>query len=229
MSVGFRIYTKITRPDKSLIEAFRTLPVANIADEMNRQSCMSANIKPVNAIPLLGTAFTVKTRSTDNLVLHKAIDMANAGDVIIVDAQGDLTNSLIGEIMLRQAEKRGVAGVIVDGAVRDVEAIRQLSLSVYAAGATPKGPYKDGPGEINVPVTCGGQVVHPGDIVVGDLDGVVVIRPSDAKAVAEAAKAKYLQEQEKFRQIAAGTLDRTWVDKALRERGAEIINDVCQP
>ena len=155
-NAGFRIYTKIRRPARELVEEFRGLPVANIADEMNRLFCVDARIKPLNHTPLLGTAFTVKAKVGDNLMFHKAIDMAQPGDVIVVDVQGDLTNSLTGEIMMRLAAKRGLAGVVVDGAVRDADALREMEFSVYAAGVTPKGPYKEGPGEINVPVSCGG-------------------------------------------------------------------------
>ena len=227
-NVGFRIYTKIHRPDKELVEQFRGLPVANIADEMNRFSCVDARIKPLNSTPLLGTAFTVKAKVGDNLLFHKAIDMAQPGDVIVVDVQGDLTNSLTGEIMMRQVAKRGIAGVVVDGAVRDSDALREMDLAIYAAGVTPKGPYKDGPGEINVPVSCGGVVVHPGDILVGDGDGIVVVSPKDAEVVLAKAKKKLAQEQATFKAIEAGTLDRSaYSDEAFIKKGCEIIDDYC--
>ena len=148
------------------MEGFKGLPVANIADEMNRFFCMDARIKPFNDKPLLGTAFTVKTRVADNLMLHKALALAQPGDVIIVDAQGDTANAITGEIMMTQAFVNGLAGVVVDGAIRDAEAMKEIDMPVYAAGVTPKGPYKDGPGEINVPVCCGGVTVNPGDIIV---------------------------------------------------------------
>ena len=167
------------------MEAFKGLPVANIADEMNRLYYHDARIKPLNDVPLLGTAFTVKARVGDNLMLHKALDMAQPGEVIVVDVQGDLSNSVTGEIMMRQAVKRGISGVVVDGAVRDAEALKALELSIYAAGIQPNGPYKDGPGEINVPVCCGGIVVKPGDILIGDVDGIVVIDPQDAPEILE--------------------------------------------
>ncbi|MHC1759112.1 MAG: RraA family protein [Negativicutes bacterium] len=227
-NVGFRIYTKIHRPDKELVEQFRGLPVANIADEMNRFSCVDARIKPLNSTPLLGTAFTVKAKVGDNLLFHKAIDMAQPGDIIVVDVQGDLTNSLTGEIMMRQVAKRGISGVVVDGAVRDSDALREMDLAIYAAGITPKGPYKDGPGEINVPVSCGGVVVHPGDILVGDGDGIVVISPKDAEVVLAKAKKKLAQEQATFKAIEAGTLDRSaYSDEAFIKKGCEIIDDYC--
>lgn len=225
-NVGFRIYKKINRPDKELVERFRGLPVANIADEMNRMNCMDARLRPVNGSPLLGTAFTVKSRIGDNLMFHKALDLAQPGDVIVVDGRGDLANSLTGEIMMRQAMKRGIAGVIVDGAVRDVEALSRMDLPIYSAGITPQGPYKDGPGEINVPVSCGGVTVNPGDILVGDADGVVVISPRDAAALAEKAAIKSQKEQATFKSIEDGTLDRSaYSDEAFIKRGCEIIDD----
>lgn len=225
-NVGFRIYTKINRPARELVEKFRGLPVANIADEMNRLGCMDARIKPLNNTPLLGTAFTVKARIGDNLMFHKALDMAQPGDIIVVDGRGDLANSLTGEIMMRQARKRGLAGVVVDSAVRDADALRQLDLAIYAAGVTPQGPYKDGPGEINVPVCCGGVTVYPGDILVGDGDGIVVISPRDAAVIAEKAAKKSEKEQATFKAIDAGTVDRSaYSDEAFRKRGCEIIDD----
>lgn len=125
--------------------------------------------------------------------------------------------------MMRQAVKNGLAGVVVDGAVRDVDALSKMGMAIYAAGITPKGPYKDGPGEINVPVSCGGVTVYPGDIIVGDRDGIVVISPKDAAEVAIKAKAKLQEEQAKFRAIEDGTINRAWVDKTLNEKGCEVI------
>jgi RraA family protein len=222
-NVGFRIFTVVNRPSRELVESFKGLPVANIADEMNRLYCVDARIKALNSMPLLGTAFTVKTRVGDNLMLHKAIDMAQPGEIIVVDVQGDLSNSVTGEIMMRQAVKRGISGVVVDGAVRDGEALKKLKLSIYAAGIQPNGPYKDGPGEINVPVCCGGIVVKPGDIIVGDADGIVVIDPQDAPEILEKAREKYKQEQIKFKSIQEGTMDRSWVDKTLIKLGCEFV------
>ncbi|MDU4960350.1 MAG: RraA family protein [Sporomusaceae bacterium] len=228
-NAGFRIFKKVNRPSKDLIEQFRGLPVANIADEMNRFSCVDARIKPVNKAQLLGPAFTVKARIGDNMMFHKALDLALPGDVIVVDVQGDLVNSVTGEIMMRQALKKGLAGIVIDGAIRDLEALREMDMAIYAAGVTPKGPYKDGPGEINVPVSCGGVVVNPGDILVGDVDGIVVIRPQDAAVVAEKAKAKKQKEQATFKAIEAGTLDRSaYSDEAFLKKGCEIIDDYYQ-
>ncbi len=227
-NVGFRVYTKINRPNPELVASFKGLPVANIADEMNRFFCMDACIKPMNKALLLGTAFTVRTRTADNLLLHKAIDMAQPGDVIVVDAQRDLVNAITGEIMMTEARKKGLAGVVIDGAVRDAQALHEMDMPVYAAGVTPKGPYKDGPGEINVPICCGGVVVNPGDIIVGDADGIVVITPQDASEILVKAQAKFQKEQEIFRAIEAGTRDKAWIDRDLKARGCELIDGYCR-
>lgn len=220
-NVGFRIFPVVSRPDIALVRSFADLPVANIADEMNRLYCMDARIKSINHQPLLGTAFTIKTRTGDNLMLHKALDMAQPGEIIVVDAQGDLSHAITGEIMMRQAIKKGISGIIIDGAIRDVEALQKMSIPIYAVGVQPRGPYKNGPGEINVPVCCGGLVVNPGDILVGDDDGIVVIRPTDAEDLLAKAGQKFRQEQKKFTEIDEGKIDRSWVDHTLTELGCE--------
>lgn len=225
-NVGFRIFTKVNRPEKELMKQFKGLPVSNISDEMNRIGCVNARIKPVNSTPLVGPAFTVKEQLGDILIFQKAISLAQPGDVIVVDGQqGDLVNALCGELMVRWAMSRGLAGMVIDGAIRDVDTLRMLDFPVYAGGVTPKGPYKQGPGEINVPINCGGVVVHPGDIVVGDADGVVIIPAKDGPAVLEKAKAKFQKETEIRAAIAKGTWNFALTDEALKEKGCEIIDD----
>lgn len=221
-NVGMRINEAIVRPDPALVDAFRRLPVANIGDSINRTFCMHPAIRPYNDNPLAGPAFTVKVRPGDNLLLHKALDLAAPGDIIVVDGQGDMSNALIGELMVLWAIKRGLGGIIIDGAIRDVSRIRTVSIPVYAAGATPAGPYKEGPGEINFPVVCGGVVVQPGDIIVGDADGVVVINPRDAASVLEKASAKSRDEQQTLVDIEDGTWSRAWVDATLAAKGCDL-------
>jgi RraA family protein len=223
-NVGLRIYTKINRPSKTLIEGFAGLPVSNIADMMNRMFCLDATIRPMNSAPLLGPAFTVKARAGDNLLLHKALDMAQPGDILAVDAQGDLSNSLFGELMALYAKKKGIGGVVIDGAIRDIAALKKMDIPIYAAGITPAGPYKDGPGEINSTISCGGVVINPGDILVGDEDSIVVIKQEDAPELLKKAKAKNLAEQKTMKDIEDLKWDRTWIDKALKERGCEFID-----
>jgi regulator of RNase E activity RraA len=224
-NIGFRIFTRIHRAPKALVEEFRGLPVANIADEMNRMFCLDARIRPMNGSPLLGVAFTVRARPGDNLMLHRAIDMAEPGDVILVEDQGDLANAMSGENMMMWAARRGIAGVVVDGAMRDADSIAKMNFPVYARGINPRGPYKAGPGEINVPISCGGAVVHPGDIVVGDADGVLVIPRRDGEAVLTRAKQKLAQEFAMRAAIEAGTWDRSgYTEERLSAMGCEIID-----
>ena len=225
MSVGLRIYTKIKRPSKELIESFKGVPVANIADNMGRITCVGTGIRPFNKVPLLGCAFTVKAPLGDNLMFHKAIDMAQPGDIIVIDGEGCMDHALCGEIMFNHAKAKGIAGFLIDGCIRDVDSLETLDFSVYARGVQPKGPYKNGPGEINVPVSIGGQVVCPGDILVGDGDGVVIIKPADAKFVLEKSTNQFKNEQKAFEDIKKGVYDRAWVDKTLTEKGVEIIDD----
>ncbi|WP_366018233.1 RraA family protein [Thermanaeromonas sp.] len=227
MSIGFRIYTQIRRPPLSLADAFLPYSTSNIADNMGRMFCMDAAIKPLREdSKLVGIAFTVKTRPGDNLLVHKALDMALPGDVIVVDAQGDMTNSILGEIMVRYALKKGLRGFVIDGAVRDWAGIKQLDLPVFAKGASPRGPYKDGPGEINVPISCGGVAVYPGDIIVGDADGVVVIPAKEAEEVLRRTSELAAREQAIFQQVEEGTWDRRWVDEILQQKGCEILETV---
>ena len=223
MSIGLRILRRSRKVSSEIIERFSSLPVANVSDSMARMSAGGANLRPMHAGGgLAGPALTVKTRPGDNLMLHKALDLAEAGDVIVVDAGGDLTNSLMGELMLAHAETKRLGGIVIHGAVRDVAYIRSRSLPVFAAGITHRGPYKDGPGEINVPVAIEGMVIHPGDLVLGDDDGVLCVPFDDCDQVYAAAKAKYDAEQHSMQAILAGTDDRTWVDATLRKLNCEI-------
>ena len=218
-TIGLRILPSPRRPPAELLERLASLPTPNISDNMQRHYGATAALRPYHrGGKLVGPAFTVKTRPGDNLLVHKAIDMAAAGDVIVVDAGGEVAQAIIGEIMTKHAAKRGIAGFVIDGAIRDADAIAGASLPVFARGVTHRGPYKDGPGEINVPVSIGGMVVNPGDIIVGDGDGVLAVPQEIAEKVIAAATAQNRKEAATLAAIAAGTIDRSWVDEALQEK-----------
>jgi regulator of RNase E activity RraA len=226
MSIGFRIHNRQRVARKALVEAFAKLPVANVSDSMSRMTAAGSRLRPMHASGgMAGVALTVRSRPGDNLMLHKAIDMAQPGDVIVVDAGGDLTNALMGELMLAYAVKRGVAGFVLNGAIRDVDAFVQTNLPTFAAGVTHRGPYKDGPGEINVPISLDGMVIEPGDIVIGDADGVLAVPQADAEEVLKRTEAKRDAETRQMKAIAKGTNDRSWVDAALKERGCAFPHD----
>lgn len=222
-NVGFRQYNNIKRADKALVELFRGLPTPNIDDNMNRMFALRG-LKPYNKTPLLGTAFTVRVAAGNNLMFNRAIDLAQPGDVIVVDGGGYMERALCGEIMISHAKKRGLAGFVVNGCIRDVEATAEIDFPVYALGQSPNGPMKNGPGEINTPVVCGGMVIMPGDILVGDADGIVVVRPEDAAEVAEKAAKQNATEKKLLETIAEGNWDRSNFAVTLANLGCEIID-----
>lgn len=220
MTAGFRIRTRWDRVDRAIVEDFAQLSASLVSDVMSRLASGGANLRPMHRGGVLaGSALTVKTRPGDNLMIHKAIEMAEPGDVIVVDAGGDVTNSLMGELMLAHAIKRGVAGFVLNGAIRDAEAFIERNLPVYALGITHRGPYRDGPGEIGLPVNLGGMTVEPGDLVLGDMDGVVSVGRADLEAVLTAARRKHAAEQSQMRQTEDETVDKSWIDKVLEQKG----------
>ncbi|HEX2544745.1 MAG TPA: RraA family protein [Ramlibacter sp.] len=218
--VGLQILKRTRQVSPQLVQAFKGLPVANISDCMTRMTAAGARLRPMHKSGYLaGPALTVKCRPGDNLMIHKALTMAQAGDVIVVDAGGDLTNSLFGELMTATAVKIGVAGIVLNGAVRDAEEIGQGTFPLYAAGVTHRGPYKDGPGEINVPIAIDGMVIQPGDLIVGDADGLLCIPIDDAEEILAATRKKMDAEKQTLADIAAGKLDTSWIDAKLRSLG----------
>ena len=226
MSIGFRIRNRHQVASKELVDAFAKLPVANVSDCMSRMTAGGPTLRPMHASGgMAGVALTVVSRPGDNLMLHKAIDMAQPGDVIVCDAGGDLTNSLMGELMLAYAVKRGVVGFVLNGAIRDVDAFRETNVPTFATGVTHRGPYKDGPGEINVPVSLDGMVIEPGDIIIGDSDGVLCVPLAEAEGILKRTQAKHEAETRQMKAIADGTNSRSWVDAALKERGCEFPQD----
>lgn len=221
--IGFRILKRRRAVAADLVARFRALPVANVSDVMSRMTAGGPRLRPMHAGGVMaGPALTVRTRPGDNLMVHKAIDIAEPGDVIVVDAGGDLTNAIVGELMLSHAAKRGLGGIVINGAVRDYGHIRTHDFPVYAAGVTHRGPYKDGPGEINVPVALDGMTVEPGDLILGDEDGLLCVLWEAAETVCAAATEKHRAEEKQMAEIEAGTSDRAWVDAALERLGCEI-------
>ena len=228
MSVGKRIFTKIKRPAPELIKNLRGVPVANLADNMGRIYCVDSGIRPLNKPALCGPAFTVKCPSGDNLMFHKAMDMAQEGDIIVISGVGASDRSFSGELMFNYAAAKKLGGFVIDGYVRDLEGYALVDMPVYARGVQPNGPYKNGPGEINVPVAVGGQAVLPGDILVGDADGLVVIPAADAEEVLAAGKATLESETEKLRKYKSGETKpgrKEWVEQKLAAVKVEIVGE----
>jgi RraA family protein len=221
--IGLQILKRTRQVSAQLVQAYRGLPVANISDCMSRMTAAGPRLRPMHKRGyLVGPALTVKTRPGDNLMIHKALMLAQAGDVIVVDGGGDLSNALFGEIMVTTAVKIGVAGIVLNGAVRDSEEIGQGEFPLYAAGVTHRGPYKDGPGEINVPIAIDGMVIQPGDLIVGDADGLLCVPQDEAEEILAATHKKMDAEKKTLADIAAGKLDTRWVDATLERIGCSL-------
>src|SRR5689334_7016922 len=223
MSTSMRILDIPKRPDPKLVAEFRKMVTPHLSDSMERLYAGGAQLRPMHdGAKLCGPAFTVRTSPGDNLLVHKAIDIARPGDVIVVDAGGVCDNAIIGELMSARAKQRGIAGMVIWGAIRDSAELGAADYPVFAAGVTHRGPYKNGPGEINVPIMMGGMPVNPGDIIVGDADGLVAVPQEVAERVLASAKGILEKETKSMKEIVAGTVDRSWVDKALREKGYKL-------
>lgn len=191
--------------DAELVEAFRGKPTSVISDNLGRLSAPVGLRTFHSGAPLLGRALTVRPRAGDNLAIHVALELIQPGDVLVVAGGGNESRALVGEIMKAIAEKRGAAGFVIDGAIRDSGAFAASDFPCYARCAIHSGPYKDGSGEINVPVSIGGCMINPGDIVVGDEDGVVAFPLSGSRKLLSAVEAHLVHENQILKSIADGT------------------------
>ena len=212
MAAGLIKNPSAPQANPAVIARLRSIAVALLSDNLHRNRG-SVGLQPYHSpAPMAGTAVTVRTRGGDNLAALRAYDFCRPGDVMVIDAGGDLTNAVFGGIMAFGGETMGLAGMVVDGAIRDVAEIGARTFPVFARGVNHRGPYKDGPGEINVPVTVGGMVVNPGDIIVGDQDGLCSFPPDIAEAVIEKALAQHAKEEATMQAIREGRWDRSFVD-----------------
>lgn len=224
-SIGLRVLDRPeTNVSERVLKELSILGVAQISDCMGRLYG-TTDLRPIHAgdLRMIGIALTVKTRPGDNLLVHKALSQGRPQDVIVVDGAGCLSNALVGELMLLQAQRSQVAGFVIDGAVRDVDAFRDENFPCFARGVTHRGPYKTGPGEMNIPVSVDGLVVSPGDIVIGDADGILAIPQNHASSILNLALAKQKSEEQAKSRIASGTHDKPWLETTLaklrEERG----------
>ena len=215
------VIREIVRVSPKVVAEASKFPSSILADVAGRRGGLSGRIAPLApSMKFAGPALTVEVRPGDNLMIHAAMAIAKPGDVIVVDGKGDLNSALMGEIMSQQCLALGVAAVVIDGAVRDCEAIRELGFPMYAAGMNPNGPTKFVPGRLNHPISIGGVSVNPGDLVVGDADGVTVIERDKAAAMLPLAAAKVEMETQRIAAIRSRqSLRPAWLDGALRAAG----------
>lgn len=222
---GFRVRMNFPRPPAQLISDLAQFPTPEISDLLNRLYAVDPQVRCLtqSCRRVHGPACTVKVFPGDNLMVHKALDVIEPGDVIIVDAGGSTLNAVLGDLISTKAKHRGAVGFVVDGLVRDLPSIEELAFPVFARGSSPIGPLHRGPGEINYSICCGGVVVNPGDIVIGDEMGVVIVPPDIAAELLhritshEQASADYLQS------VRRGDFSNAWVDKILQEHQCPLI------
>lgn len=218
---GYRIQPRVEGAAPTIVAAFREVPVAAIGDSMSR-NIGTVGLRPYHRrmeTVLCGPAVTVRVRPGDNLMIHKALMMVHPGDVLVIDGGGDVTQALVGGLMRTTCVTKQLGGLVIDGAIRDLCEWAEDGMPIFAKGNTHRGPSKDGPGEINVPVSCAGLVVMPGDLIVGDADGVIAVPASEASHILERCHAHLAKEGKIRADNAAGTSDPERFDAALRAKG----------
>ena len=217
--IGFRIRTDVPCPPAELVARFREHATSNIGDAMGRFHFTDFGIRPRSGLSLCGVAVTVDARPGDNLMVHKALEVAKPGDIVVVNTNGNTTSAVFGELMCRTAVGAKLGGIIVDGAIRDVDAITALGFPAYSRAVCAGGCDKDGPGEVNFPIACGNAVVTPGDIIVGDVDGVVVVAREEAEEVLRLTMALVERERARIAEINEGGLFKEEINETLRKKG----------
>ena len=224
-NVGNRVRLTIERPSRALIERFRDADPPDLADAMNKSGAMR-EIHPIYR-PMarcVGPAVTVKAPTGDSLMIRKAMSIAQAGDVIVIDGRGTISRSLWGGNRSTFVAQKGVAGVVIDGATRDIGETQEARLPLFARAVCPMASASSGPGEVNFPISCGGVAVHPGDIVVASEEGIVVIPRDDAEDVCAAWRLIVDREKEMHVGAAAGRQGGTdEIDRLLSQLKTEIV------
>jgi RraA family protein len=216
---GFRVRTSFERLSPELMKQFMEFPTPDISDLLNRLYAVDPQIRVLTGEHhrICGPACTVKTFPGDNLMVHKSLDILEPGDVVIIDAGGSPTNAVLGDLVSNKAKHRGAQGFVIDGLIRDLPNIVAIDFPVFARGTTPIGPLHRGPGEINYPICCGGVVVNPGDLIVGDSMGVVVVPQGIAEDLLHRLQSHAAANEAYFQSVKKGDFSNAWVDRILVE------------
>ncbi|THT96399.1 RraA family protein [Lampropedia puyangensis] len=202
-----------------LAKQFADIVTPHISDNLQRMSGIVGLQRFHKSKKLVGTALTIKCRPGDNLYIYKALTQLQPGQVLVIDGAGNDSNALVGELIMLYAQAHGCAGFVIDGAIRDSAAFYEADFPCYARSVVHRGPYKLGPGALNVPVSVGGQVIESGDIIVGDEDGVVSFAPSQAPALLAAIAKTQAKEEGIKQEIATGNRDQAWLNAVLQSAG----------
>jgi len=222
---GFRVQQQRDRLPSDLVGAFGRFETPDVSDLLNRLYTMASGIRPLtpNATRIAGLACTVKVFPGDNLMVHKALDLAGSGDIVVIDASASHMTAVLGDMIANKAVHRGIAGFVVDGLIRDLPGIEEIgTLPVFARGVTPIGPLHRGPGEVNYPISCGGIVVNPGDVIVGDENGVVVVPRVVARATLDLLEERRERSASYVEAVQRGEFSNAWVDRVLAGGGMHL-------
>lgn len=223
---GFRIRTTFERPSKEVIDRIAAFETPDVSDLLNRMFTMNGDISGVvDGCRVAGPALTVKVYPGDNLMVHKALDLIQPGDVVVIDTSESNKNAVLGDLITNKAKHKGVAGFVIDGLVRDIDQVRESGIPVFCRGITPFGPLHRGPGELNHSISCGGIVVEPGDIITADNSGIVVVRRDYAERLAEKLEAKSAALADYIENVKKGIFSQEWVDTLLAQTKCSIDED----
>jgi RraA family protein len=225
---GFRVRLDFARLDRGLMDQFSDFATPDISDLLNRMYAVDPGIRCLTGghHRLCGPVCTVKLFPGDNLMVHKVLDVAKPGDVVVIDSRGSTMNAVLGDLISTKARHRKIAGFVIDGLVRDLPDIIDLGdFPVFARGTTSIGPLHRGPGEINYPICCGGTVVYPGDMVVADAAGIVIVPQNIVEEVLDRLKSHRTANAAYLAGVQRGDFSNQWVDGILQEHGCPIIKE----
>jgi RraA family protein len=224
---GFRIRTNFPRLPSLIMEQLSDFPTPDISDLLNRMYALNPAIHCLTGCDhrMWGPACTVRVFPGDNLMVHKALDIVQPGDVIVVDAGSSPMNAVLGDLVATKAKHRGVAGLVVDGLIRDLPGIFEVGIPVYARGTTPIGPLHRGPGEINYPISCGGTIINPGDVIVADNAGIVAVPRDVVAVVLQRLKEHAAKQADYLASVQRGNFSNAWVDGLLEQSGCLIVEE----
>jgi regulator of RNase E activity RraA len=232
MNIGCRIIKDFERPPKELVRRFYDLAVSDLDDTMSKFGAVDHRIQPMRKYnrSMVGTAFTIRLPHGDNLMFRAAIQYIKRGDVVVIDAGGFEDRAVAGEVTAKYCRARGAKGLIIDGATRDSAVLSEMeNFPVFVRAISPNGPYFNGPGEVNVPIVVGGQIVCPGDIVVADSDGIVFINPANAEEVLAQSVKITTRDRKNLKELEeTGTCNQDWVEDKLKAIGCEMV-DMAKP